>query len=111
MPVQLAPQQHQQPLLITYSPITATPYTSGNLAITLSNHHAQFLIMENQPNLSESKKEGQLCCDFQEIEKNKIIISKQLQNVDWESELRLECNNINLSSELLINKVDLLINV
>ena len=67
--------------------------------------------MENQPNLSESKKEGQLCCDFQEIEKNKIIISKQLQNVDWESELRLECNNINLSSELLINKVDLLINV
>ena len=65
--------------------------------------------MENQPNLSESKKEDQLCCDFQEIEK-KIIISEQLENVDWESELHLECNNISLSSDLLINKVDRLIN-
>ena len=33
-----------------------SPYTSGNLVITLSDHHAQFLIMENKPNLSESKK-------------------------------------------------------
>ena len=59
--------------------------------------------MENQPNLSERKEDmsyamtgkcGQ--CD--------------LENVDWQSELRLEGNNINLSSELLINKVDRLIN-
>ena len=42
------------------------PYTFGNFVITLSDHHAQFLIMEN---LSETKKEDQLCCDFQEIEK------------------------------------------
>ena len=75
-----------------------SPYTYRNLVITLSDHH-------------ESKKEDQLCRDFQEIEKNKIMISEQPENVDWESELRLECNNINLSSELLINKVDLLINV
>ena len=33
-------------------------------------------------------------------------ISEQLENVDWESELRLERNSINLSSELLFNKVD-----
>ena len=39
------------------------------------------------------------------IEKSKIIISEQLENVDWEFELLLERNNINLSSELLINKV------
>ena len=65
--------------------------------------------MKNEPNLSESKKEDQLSCDFQEIEQNKIIIPEQLQNVDWESEFRLECNNISLSSELLINKVDRLI--
>ena len=43
-------------------------YTSVNLVITLSDHHAQFLIMENQPNLSENKKEYQLCREFQEIE-------------------------------------------
>ena len=60
--------------------------------------------------LSESKREGQLCCDFQEIDKNKIIISEQLENVDWKSELCLEHNSINLSSELLISKVDRLIN-
>ena len=87
-----------------------SPYTSGNLVITLSDHHAQFLIMENQRNLSESKRKDQLCCDFQEIGKNKIIISEQLENVNWEYELRLEHNNINLSSELLINKMDRLIN-
>ena len=86
-----------------------SPYNSGNLVITLSDHHTQFLIIKNQSNLSESKKEDQLSRDFQEIEKNKIIISEQLQNVDWESEFRLECNNISLSSELLINKVDRLI--
>ena len=33
-----------------------SPYTSGNLVITLSDHCAQFLIMENKPDLSESKK-------------------------------------------------------
>ena len=51
------------------------PYTSGSLAITLSHHHVQFLIMENQCNLSKNKKENQLYLDFQEIEKNKIIVS------------------------------------
>ena len=66
--------------------------------------------MENQPNLPESEKKYQLYRDFQEIEKNKIIISEQLENVDWESELRFERNSISFSSELLINKVDRLIN-
>ena len=66
--------------------------------------------MENQRNLSESKRKDQLCRDFQAIGKNKIIISEQLENVNWEYELCLERNNINLSSELLINKVDRLIN-
>ena len=51
-----------------------------------------------------------VCCDFQEIENNKFIISEQLENVDWESELSLERSNINLSSKLLINEVDRLIN-
>ena len=67
--------------------------------------------MENQPNLFESKKEDQLIYrEFQEIDKNKITISEQLENVDWESELLSERNNINLSSELSINKADRPIN-
>ena len=67
----------------------SSPYNSGNLVITLSDHHAQFLIMENQPNLLISlkvkKKQDKLCRDFKETEKNKSIISEQLENVDWES--------------------------
>ena len=66
--------------------------------------------MENQPNIPENKKEDQLYREFQEVEKNKNTTFEQLENVDWETDLRLECNNINLSSELLINKVDRLIN-
>ena len=77
------------------------PYTSGNLVITLSDHHAQFIIIENQPNLSESKKESPLYRDFQEIATGKCGLGM------W---LCLERNNINLSSELLTNKVDRLMN-
>ena len=65
--------------------------------------------MENQPNLSESKKEYQLRHEFQKIGENKTIISEQLENMDWETELHLERNNINLSSELTVNKAERLI--
>ena len=87
-----------------------SPYTSGNLVITLFDHHAQFLILGNQHNSIENNKEDQLYRDFQEIEKNKDTISEQLENIDWEAELRLERNNVNLLSELLISKVNKLIN-
>ena len=87
-----------------------SPYTSGNLVITLSDHHAQFLILGNQHNSIENNKEEQLYRDFQEIEKKKDTISEQLENFDWKAELRLERNNVNLSSELLIIKVNKLIN-
>ena len=56
-----------------------SPYTSVNLVITLSDYHAYFLIMKNQPNLSESKKEDQLSRDFQELEKTK---NEQLENME-----------------------------
>ena len=45
----------------TFTSNCNSPYTSGNLVIILSDHHAQLLIMENQSNLSEIKKEDQLC--------------------------------------------------
>ena len=87
-----------------------SPYISGNLVITLYDHHAQFLILGNQHNSIKNNKEDQLYRDFQEMEKNKDTISEKLQNIDWEAELRLERNSVNLSSELLITKVNKLIN-
>ena len=59
-----------------------SPYTSGNLVITSSDHHVQFLILGNQHNSIENNKEEQLYQDFQEIEKNKDTISAQLENID-----------------------------
>ena len=41
---------------------------------------------------------------FKKQKKQNYSICEQLQNVDRETELRLERNNTNLSSELLINK-------
>ena len=67
-------------------------------------------MLGNQHNSIENNKEEQLYRDFQEIENKKDTISEQLENIDWEAELRLERNNVNLSSELLIIKVNKLIN-
>ena len=92
LPAQLILQRHQQLSLTIYSVITATLHT-------LSNHHAQFLILGTAiPRLTAI--EEQLYRDVQEIEKKKDTISEQLENIDWEAELRLERNNVNLSSEL-----------
>ena len=64
-----------------------SPYISGNLVITLSDHHAQFLILGNQRNSIENNKEDQLYRDFQETEKNKDTISEQIENVDSAAKL------------------------
>ena len=63
--------------------------------MTLSYHHAQFLVTENQPNFSESKKKKiSHVVIFKKQKKNKIIIFEQLENLDWESELCFERNTI-----------------
>ena len=49
-------------------------YPSGNLIITLSDHYAQFLIMENQLYSSENNKEDQLYLDLQEKDKKRYNI-------------------------------------
>ena len=67
-------------------------------------------MLGNQHYSIENNKEDQLYWDFQEIEKNKDTISEQLKNTDWEAELCSGCNNVNLSPELLIIKVDKQIN-
>ena len=58
-------------------------FVSGNLVNTLSDHHAQFLIMGNQHSPLELDSKEHMFRDFQEIEKNKNIISSLLENVDW----------------------------
>ena len=85
-------------------------FVSGNLVNTLSDHHAQFLIMGNQHSPLELDSKEHMFRDLQEIEKNKNIISSLLENKDWVSELRLSHNDVNLSSELFLRKVEKSIN-
>ena len=59
-------------------------FVSGNLVNTLSDHHAQFLIMGNQHSPLELNSKEHLFRDFQEFEKNKNI-SSLLENVEWVS--------------------------
>ena len=66
--------------------------------------------MGNQHILFELGSTEQMFRDFQDIEKNKNIISSLLDNVDWVSELCLSHNDVNLSSELFLRKVEKLIN-
>ena len=77
----------------------------------MSNHHAQFLILGNQHNSFKNQKERRPAIPrLSRNRKNKDTISEQLENIDWEVELGLEHNNLNLSLELLIIKVNRLIN-
>ena len=81
-----------------------------NLVSSLSDHHVQFLIMGNQHSSLEFHSTEKVFRDFQEIEKSKNIISSLLENVDWVTELRLSHNNVDLSSELFLKKVEKSIN-
>ena len=85
-------------------------FVSGNLINVLSDHHAQFLMMGNQHSPLELDSKEHMFQDLQEIEKNKNIISSLLENKDWVSKLRLSHNDVNLSSELFLRKVEKLIN-
>ena len=66
--------------------------------------------MGNQQSPLELDKKEHMFRGLQEIEKNKNIISSLLKNVDWVSELRLSRDDVNLSSELFLRKVEKLIN-
>ena len=66
--------------------------------------------MGNQHSSLEFDSTEKMFQDFQEIEKNKNIINSLLENVDWVTELRLSHNDVDLSSELFLKKVEKLIN-
>ena len=85
-------------------------FISGNLANTLLNRHAQFLTMELQYSSLEVDSTEQMFRDFQEIEKNKNIISSLLESVDWVIELHLSHDDVDSSSELFLKKMEKIIN-
>ena len=84
-------------------------FTSGNLVTTLSDHHAQFLLMEFQNKQMDNKK-IQIFRDFSKIENNKKLINTHLEGIDWATELQVNRNNADLSSELFLKKIEQLIN-
>ena len=84
-------------------------FTSGNLVATLSDHHAQFLLMEFQNKQMDNEK-IQIFRDFSKIENNKNLINTHLEGIDWAAELQVNRNNADLSSELFLKKIEQLIN-
>ena len=48
--------------------------------------------------------------DFTEIENNRDLINTHLTSIDWKNELHIDHNNVYVSTRLLLNKVDQLIN-
>ena len=84
-------------------------FTSGNLVTTLSDHHAQFLLMEFQTKRMDNEK-IQIFRDFSKIENNKNLINTHLEDIDWTTKLQENRNNADLSSELFLKNIEQLIN-
>ena len=84
-------------------------FMTGNLVKTLSDHLALILIVPIQ-NTTRHKEPKKIHHDFHEILKNKDMISRDLQNINWDMELQLNSENINISTEKFISKINNLIN-
>ena len=44
--------------------------------------------------------------DFSRIENNKKLVNTHLESIDWATELQVNCNNADLSSELFLKKIE-----
>ena len=75
----------------------------------MSDHLAQILIVQIR-NATRYKEPKKVYRDFQEILRNKDIISRDLQNTNWDAELQLSSENINISTEKFTPKINNLIN-
>ena len=76
-------------------------FTSGNLVTTFSDHVAQILVVPIR-NITRHKEPKKVLCDFQEILRTKDIISRDLQNTNWDTKLQLNSGNINISTKKFI---------
>ena len=84
---------------------------SGNVAISIFDHLAQFLIMpsvKKKNKLANSR--PKLHMDMKSIELNKDYIFTSLKNENWESKLAVNLNNANISTELLLDSVNGVLN-
>ena len=88
----------------------SSSFVSGNLVNTLLNRHGHVLTTELQYSSLEVDSTEQMFRDFQEIEKNKNIISSLLESVDWVTELHLSHDDVDSSSELFLKKMEKIIN-
>ena len=93
----------------TFSNNYHSSFTSGNLVTTLFDHHAQFLLMEFKTKQMDNEK-IQIFRDFSKIENNKNLINTHLEGIDWATELQVNRNNTDLSSELFLKKIEQQIN-
>ena len=73
---------------------------------TLYDHFAQFLLMEFQTKQMDNEK-IQMFRDFSKIENNQNLINTHLEYIDWATELQVNHNNVDLSSELFLRKIEL----
>ena len=80
-------------------------FTLGNLVTTLSDHHAQSLLMEFQTKQIDNEK-IQMFRDFSKIENNKNLVNTHLEGIEWAKELQVNHNNADLSSELFLKKIE-----
>ena len=60
---------------------------------TLSDHHAQFLLMEFQTKQADNEK-IQMFRDFSKIENNKNLVNTHLEGIDWATELQVNRNKM-----------------
>ena len=58
--------------------------------------------MEFQTKQTDNEK-IQMFRDFSKIENNKNLMNIHLEGIDWATELQVNCNNANLSSDLYIS--------
>ena len=83
-------------------------HLAGKIVTKLSDHQAQFVLLKKY-NKSTQKKETLYLRNVTEMEKQKDLINTQLTNINWVEELRIEQNNVNKSTNILLNKIQKLI--
>ena len=79
-------------------------FTSDNLVTTLSDHHAQFLLMVSQTRDIDNEN-NETYRDFIEIENNRNLIKTHLESIDWANELRINRDSVDLYTGRLLKKL------
>ena len=83
------------------------PHLAGNIVTTLSDHQAQFVLLTKY---SKSKQKKHFISGTLLKWKNKKdLINTQLTNTNWVEVLCIEQNNVNKSTNILLNKIQKLI--